>query len=194
MEAAGENGNHEMRGDGPVLRAAGTAIGNVSRRGMIFHAPKTPRRCIVESAHMADAGIPPIRGVVESILYVDDLARATVFYREVLGCAAVAGDGERFQAFDAGGKGVLLLFKRGATLVPTAVPGGIIPPHDGRGPHHIAFAIDAANYEAWRARLRERGHATESETRWERGGRSLYFRDPDGHLVELVTPGIWPNY
>ena len=26
------------------------------------------------------------------------------------------------------------------------------------------------------------------------GGESLYFRDPDGHLLELVTPGLWPNY
>ena len=29
---------------------------------------------------------------------------------------------------------------------------------------------------------------------WERGGQSIYFRDPDGHLVELATPGIWAIY
>jgi catechol 2,3-dioxygenase-like lactoylglutathione lyase family enzyme len=137
---------------------------------------------------------PPINGVIETILYVDDLPRAVVFYRDMLGFTLMTGDPARFQSFDSGAGRVLLLFKRGATLVPTKVPGGVIPPHDGSGPHHVAFAIAAANYEPWKARLVAHGIAIESETHWERGGRSLYFRDPDGHAVELVTPGIWPIY
>jgi len=137
---------------------------------------------------------PPIRGVVETILYAEDLPRAVAFYREILGLTPMAGDPDRFQAFDAGSARVLLIFKRGATLEPAEFAGGVIPPHDGSGPVHIAFAIDAADYDAWRGRLPERGIAIESETRWERGGRSLYFRDSDQHLVELVTPGIWANY
>src|SRR4051794_31292760 len=139
---------------------------------------------------MATPGIPPIHGVVESILYADDLPKAVTFYREVLGFVALKGDGDRFQAFDAGGRGGVVLFKRGGTLAPATVAGGVIPPHDGRGPHHIAFAIDPECLESWRERLRAHGVAIESETHWERGGRSLYFRDPDQHLVELVTPGI----
>jgi len=138
---------------------------------------------------------PALHGVVESILYVDDVPRATAFYGDALGCRCLAGDGQRFQALDAGGHGVLLLFQRGGTLAPQVVAsGGVIPPHDGSGPHHIAFAIDAATYDEWCAQLAAHGIAIESETQWERGGRSLYFRDPDRHLVELVTPGIWPNY
>jgi catechol 2,3-dioxygenase-like lactoylglutathione lyase family enzyme len=140
------------------------------------------------------AGIPPIHGVIESILYVDDLPKAVAWYRELLGFVPLKGDGERFQAFDAGGKGVLLLFKRGGTVTPAPTPGGVIPPHDGRGPYHIAFAIDPGSYDAWCQRLRACGIAIESETHWERGGRSVYFRDLDNHLLELVTPGIWPNY
>ena len=139
--------------------------------------------------------VPAINGVVETILYTDDLARATAFYRDVLGLVVMKGDGERYQALDSGANRVLLLFKRGGTLTPQPVPtGGVIPPHDGHGPHHIAFAIAEADYETWRAWLAERDLPLESETRWERGGRSLYFRDLDHHLVELVTPGIWPNY
>lgn len=138
---------------------------------------------------------PAIHGVAETVLYTDDLPRATAFYRDLLGLPVMKGDGERFQALDAGEKRVLLLFKRGGTLAPQPVAsGGFIPPHDGNGPHHIAFAISADDYPKWCERLRAGQIAIESETHWERGGRSVYFRDPDHHLVELVTPGIWPNY
>jgi catechol 2,3-dioxygenase-like lactoylglutathione lyase family enzyme len=59
---------------------------------------------------------------------------------------------------------------------------------------HVAFAVDLAELESWESALTERGVAVESRVRWERGGRSLYVRDPDGHSVELVTPGTWANY
>lgn len=145
---------------------------------------------------MALPTAPAIHGVVETILYTDGLERAVAFYRDQLGLKPMKTDGERFQAFDAGERRVLLLFKRGATLLPQPVVSGtgVIPPHDGHGPHHLAFAIAAADYAAWCAHLRASGIAIESETQWARGGRSVYFRDPDQHLVELVTPGIWPNY
>jgi catechol 2,3-dioxygenase-like lactoylglutathione lyase family enzyme len=144
---------------------------------------------------MSSPAAPAINGVVETILYTDDLARATAFYCEVLGLREMKGDGHRYQALDSGANRVLLLFKRGGTLEPQPVPsGGVIPPHDGHGPHHLAFAIAVADYEAWCTRLQKSGVPIESETHWERGGRSVYFRDPDNHLVELVTPGIWPNY
>ena len=42
--------------------------------------------------------------------------------------------------------------------------------------------------------LGEQGVAIESKVEWPRGGASLYFRDPDGHLVELITPGCWEVY
>lgn len=137
---------------------------------------------------------PLITGIVETILYVEDLVRAVAFYRDELGLQPMTGDPTRFQPFQAGDRQVLLLFKRGGTLEPTMVPGGVIPPHDGSGPCHIGFAVTADAYEQWRARLTVRGIAIESETSWPRGGHSLYFRDPDGHLLELITPGIWPNY
>src|SRR3954470_20614992 len=111
--------------------------------------------------------IPPIHGVVESILYVDDVTRSSAFYREVLGFLPLKGDGDRFQAFDAGGKGVLLLFKCGGTLAPVPAQGGMIPPHNGKGPYHIAFGIDPEAYDSWCKRLRDLGIAIESETHWE---------------------------
>lgn len=137
---------------------------------------------------------PCIQGVIETALYVDDLDRASAFYHDALGLRPIAGDRHRFAAFAAGGHQVLLLFVRGGTREPTPAPRGMIPPHDGGGPLHVGFGIAAGDYDVWRDRLRARDVAIESETGWERGGRSLYFRDPDGHLVELVTPGIWEVY
>src|SRR5262249_33132814 len=138
---------------------------------------------------------PPIHGVVETILYAEDLPRTAAFYREVIGLAPMTGHEGRFQSFDAGANRVLLLFKRGATLTPQAVETGrVLRRHHRDGPQHIAFGINAGDYDGWCAWLRARGIAIESETKWARGGRSVYFRDPDQHLVELVTPGIWPNY
>jgi catechol 2,3-dioxygenase-like lactoylglutathione lyase family enzyme len=137
---------------------------------------------------------PVIERIVETVLYVSDLPRAVAFYRDLLGLEPMTGDPARFQSFKAGANHVLLLFKQGATLECTPVPGGVIPPHDGSGPHHIGFSVSVANYERWRGHLAAQGIALESEARWPRSGRSLYFRDPDGHLLELITPGIWPNY
>jgi catechol 2,3-dioxygenase-like lactoylglutathione lyase family enzyme len=88
---------------------------------------------------------------------------------------------------------VLLLFQRGNTG-PLDTEGGLVPGHDGGGPVHLAFAIDADAMAAWEARLGELGIPIESRVRWERGGRSLYFRDPENRSVELATPGIWPAY
>ncbi len=131
--------------------------------------------------------------VIETCLYVDDLARAATFYEEVLGLGALTGD-SRFRAYDVGGQSVLLLFRRGATLETVHMPGGTIPPHDGHGPLHMAFAVTADALPQWEERLRERGIAIEGRTDWSRGGHSIYFRDPDGHLLELATPGLWAIY
>jgi catechol 2,3-dioxygenase-like lactoylglutathione lyase family enzyme len=37
----------------------------------------------------------------------------------------------------------------------------------------------------------EKGVGIAKEVEWPRGGKSIYFRDPVGNLVELVTPGVW---
>lgn len=135
---------------------------------------------------------PRLDGILETSLYVEDLGRAGCFWEEVMGLPVLAADA-RFRAYDAGRGGVLLLFLQGATNETVHLPGGTIPPHDGQGRLHLAFAIAADQKEAWEARLAERGVAVEGRTRWPRGGESLYFRDPDGHLVELATPGLWPT-
>lgn len=136
---------------------------------------------------------PKLNGVLETALYVDDLEEAARFYEQVLELPLLTQD-SRFRAYDVGGRNVLLLFHRGATLETVHLPGGTIPPHDGHGPLHVAFAISAVELPVWEQRLATHGIAIEGRTDWPRGGHSIYFRDPDDHLLELATPGLWAIY
>lgn len=134
-----------------------------------------------------------IRRVLETALDCDDLAKSAVFYTTLLDVTPMVTV-ERLVAIDAGEGTVLLLFQRGASAEKVQLPGGVVPPHDAGGPGHLAFAIDAADIATWEARLAELGIAIESRVTWERGGFSIYFRDPDNRSVELASPGIWPSY
>jgi catechol 2,3-dioxygenase-like lactoylglutathione lyase family enzyme len=137
--------------------------------------------------------MPRLARVLETALYVDDLERAARFYEEILDLRPLTADA-RLRAYDVGGASVLLLFRRGSTLATVHLPGGVIPPHDGSGPVHVAFAVSAEDLAVWEQRLRRQAVAVEGRTDWPRGGKSLYFRDPDGHLLELATPGVWQTY
>lgn len=136
--------------------------------------------------------MPAIKGVLETAIYVDDLARARAFYGHVLELRPMHEDG-RMSAYDVGPGSAFLVFERGASNHRTVLPGGAIPAHDGRGPLHFAFAIPRAALAAWEAHLARHNVTIEDRVSWPRGGISIYFRDPDGHLVELATPGLWPN-
>lgn len=130
---------------------------------------------------------PTVDGILETSLYVNDLSRAVRFYNELFGFPLISDFGERGCAMQAGPRQVLLLFKKGASR-------NISSPHDGDGELHLAFAIPASALAAWESRLAEKGIAIEEKTSWDRGGKSLYFRDPDRHLLELATPGVWSVY
>ncbi|GJE25545.1 VOC family protein [Methylobacterium organophilum] len=136
---------------------------------------------------------PPLGGVLETALYVDDMERARAFYEDVLGLRPMVAD-HRLVAYPVGTACVLLLFRRGSTLGPVTLPGGVLPPHDGSGPLHFALRIARADLDAWIAHLTASGVPIESRIDWPKGGASLYLRDPDGHLAELATPGLWANY
>jgi len=137
--------------------------------------------------------MPRLSRIIETSLYVDDLDRAADYYQSTLGLAPLLRT-KTLAAYDVGGSSVLLVFKRGGSLRTQTSAGGTIPPHDGSGPIHVCFAIEADELRPWEARLAEQGVVIEGRMTWDRGGQSIYFRDPDGHLLELMTPGNWRVY
>ncbi|WP_440094117.1 VOC family protein [Pseudomonas syringae] len=137
--------------------------------------------------------MPRLNRIIETALYVDDLAKAKSFYLATLELD-VMFESPTLVAFNVGSSNTLLLFKRGASLQTQYLSGGEIPPHDAHGRIHVCFAIDADQMQPWVERLALAEVAIEGRTEWPKGGSSIYFRDPDENLVELLTPGCWAIY
>ena len=137
--------------------------------------------------------MPRLNDLKETSLYVDDLERAQRFYADILGLEVLFSD-ERLCALNVADRHVLLLFLRDASKEDMRTPGGVIPGHASSGQIHIGFSIDRDQLPAWEACLKAAGVTIISRVSWPRGGESIYFRDPDGHLLELLTPGVWTIY
>ena len=140
-----------------------------------------------------------VNGIVESVLYVEDLAHSVEFYEDLFGFDKEVMD-EMICVLRVPNQQALILFPKsiaqepGRTTSPVGTVEGVIPPHGGSGRLHVAFSIAASELEFWEQRLAERGIPIDSKVHWKRGGCSLYFRDPDEHLLELITPGLWTFY
>lgn len=129
---------------------------------------------------------PAVTGIIETSLYVEDLDRSLHFYSTLFGFAEITR-GERLVALNVANRHLLLLFKKGAS---TELPH---TPHDATGQIHIAFSITADALEDWQRWLDRHQIPILERKTWDYGGVSLYFRDPDGHLLEVATPGVWPS-
>jgi catechol 2,3-dioxygenase-like lactoylglutathione lyase family enzyme len=130
---------------------------------------------------------PQSEGLLESSLYVDDVARSALFYEKIFGFRVISDFGERGCAMQAGTRQVLLLFKKGGSRC-------IESPHDGDGELHVAFAVPDSELMNWEAWLAENGISVEEKRTWELAGQSVYFRDPNRHLIEIATPSVWSIY
>jgi catechol-2,3-dioxygenase len=131
---------------------------------------------------------PRVNGILETSLSVESAARSAAFYGRVFGFDLLEpgerlNDETRLCPMRAGDRSVLLLFKKDAT-----------PDTNAAGAIHIAFGIARTDLAAWESWLAEQGIAVESRKTWKYGAEALYFRDPDGHLLEVVTPGVWSIY
>ncbi len=124
--------------------------------------------------------------VLETCLYVDNLAAAEAFYQEVLGLELVSKMEGRHVFFRCG-QGAFLLFNPAQTALAT----GRAPTHGAHGPGHAAFMLAESDIAAWRSHLQNHGVEVETEFEWPRGGYSIYFRDPAGNSLEMTTLRTW---
>ena len=136
---------------------------------------------------------PRLSHLLETSLYVEDLHVSKAFYRRLFSLDVLLED-ERMVGLELPGSAVLLLFRKGGSTTASDVPGGRIPPHDAAGSQHLCLAIPAATLQQWERHLMVNGVVVESQVIQSHGGTSLYLRDPDGHSLELATPGLWQNY
>ena len=127
-----------------------------------------------------------LAGIHHITVICADLERTTGFYRDVLGLALVREghndddpDARHFWFGDPAAR-LLVSFMEYPAMERGRVGVG--------STHHFAFAVaSAAELEAWRDWLRSR--EVQCTDVLERSGlRSIYLRDPDGHIVEIATP------
>ena len=128
-----------------------------------------------------------LRGLHHVTAICRDLDRTTAFYRDLLGLALVRRqrsdddpDARHFWFGDPSREGMLVSFMEYPAMEAGRVGVG--------STHHFAFAVSSAGeLDAWRDWLRSRD--VQCTDVFERGGlRSIYLRDPDGHILELATP------
>jgi catechol 2,3-dioxygenase-like lactoylglutathione lyase family enzyme len=129
--------------------------------------------------------------IIETCIYSTDLNVMKDFYVNRLGLDLISEEEGR-HVFLKAGKSMLLIFNPENTRLAAnsnfPAHGTITPPSS----IHFALEIGQVDYEAAKTVLIRNGIPIEKEMKWGSGGRSIYFRDPVGNLVEVVTKGQWP--
>jgi catechol 2,3-dioxygenase-like lactoylglutathione lyase family enzyme len=133
---------------------------------------------------------PPLSGVLEAALYVDDLDAAKAFYGDLLSLEKIT-EVPRRHVFYRAGDTVVLLFIAEQTRIPTTNAKLPVPPHGAEGAGHLCFAADGEALIDWRDRLEQAGIEIEADFEWPNGARSLYVRDPAGNSIEFAEPKLW---
>lgn len=123
--------------------------------------------------------------IKENCLYVEDLGRTRAFYHELLKLPIISYAEDNHVFFRAGSS-VLLCFLPEKSKIQDEPPA-----HYAYGKQHIAFEVLKEEYEQTISWLREKKIALNYEHTWPNGQKSMYFEDPDGHVLEIVPTGLW---
>lgn len=126
-----------------------------------------------------------IKSISELALWVEDVERATAFYRDHLGFEVESVDAGR-NAFLRSGDFLLVLFNprdpgtalAGDYLARTGGPRG--------GVYHAAFRIEADALDGFAEGLRAAGLDIKGPVEFATGRRSYFIEDPDEHYLELT--------
>ena len=128
--------------------------------------------------------------IVETCIYSSELKEMKDFYMNKLGLDFVSEENGR-HVFLKAGKSMLLIFNPESTLNDSIsifpIHGAITPPSIV----HFALEINTADYEKWKDLLSKKQIDIEKELKIG-NSRSIYFRDPSGNVVELITENAWP--
>ena len=130
------------------------------------------------------------RKIVETSIYTSDLEKMKEFYVDKLGLEYISEQRHR-HVFVKTVKNMLLIFNHAVTTTEKQTNHGAPTPPSMV---HIAFKIEAEEYEEAKELLVEKNIQVEKEIVWENDikSRSIYFRDPAGNLVEFITRNYWP--
>jgi catechol-2,3-dioxygenase len=128
--------------------------------------------------------------IVETCIYSSELKEMKDFYMNKLGLDFVSEENGR-HVFLKAGKSMLLIFNPESTLNDSIsifpIHGAITPPSIV----HFALEINTVDYEKWKDLLSKKQINIEKELKIG-NSRSIYFRDPSGNVVELITENAWP--
>jgi catechol-2,3-dioxygenase len=131
-----------------------------------------------------------INKVIETCIYSSDLESMKKFYVDIVGLSVIQEESDKL-IFLKAGKSMLLIFDP----LQTSADNGGLPTHGALTPPssiHFAMEIEEKEYQTCKEDLGRNGIAIQKEVNWDGKTKSLYFRDPAGNLVELITSGGWP--
>lgn len=132
-----------------------------------------------------------ISGITETSIYAENLDEAREFYKMLPGLELIAEEQGRHLFFKCGSRMLLIFNPKHTSIEQTDVDGQMVPLHGSRGATHIAFSIQNEDLEKWRDFFKKNSIPIESEITWPNGITSLYFRDPAGNSLEVVSPELW---
>jgi glyoxalase family protein len=139
---------------------------------------------------IADVSDPPLRASAPSIPSehaLQGFAGVRAYSADPPASAALLSDTLGFESADGGESWEVRGEQRGSFYIYDAAPGQRPAPGAG-SVHHVAFASQPQDEEAWRERVAAGGgHPTQVIDRFY--FRSIYFREPSGVLFEIATIG-----
>jgi catechol 2,3-dioxygenase-like lactoylglutathione lyase family enzyme len=121
--------------------------------------------------------------IIETCIYSSNLKEMKEFYQDKLGLEIVSEEANRHVFFKVG-ENMLLIFNPKITMYEKDTKHGATTPPSMI---HFAFEIKKDDLQTIKTCILNKHIEIEKEVTWKNGGLSIYFRDPVGNLVEIIT-------